>query len=71
MPTPASEGCSGFFQLINQRHLSCGLHTYALLLNGEQIAKSHLNEEGFSNIGSSPAPFSAQLAVSAPSPVLE
>ena len=66
-----SEECSGCFQLINQRHLPCSLHSYALLLNGEQIAESHLNEEGFSNIGTSPAPLSAQLAIYAPSPVLE
>ena len=66
-----SEECSGCFQLINQRHRPCSLHGYALLLNGEQIADSHLNEEGFSNIGTSPAPLSAQLAIYAPSPVLE
>lgn len=73
-PAPAlsgSEDCSGCFQLINQRRLPCSLHSYALLLNSEQIAESHLNEEGFSNIGTSPAPLSAQLAISAPSPVLE
>ncbi|HCN46074.1 MAG TPA: hypothetical protein DIT18_10810 [Pseudomonas sp.] len=65
------EGCSGSFQLINQRDLPCGLHVYVLLQNGELVTESRLNEEGFSNIGTSTDPISTQLALSAPSPVLE
>ncbi|MFJ4374810.1 PAAR domain-containing protein [Pseudomonas japonica] len=69
--TPEFEGCSGCFQLVNQRYMPCGLHTYLLLLDGERIGENHLNEQGFSNIGTSPNPISAQVATSAPSPVLE
>lgn len=69
--TPEFEGCSGCFQLVNQRYMPCGLHTYLLLLDGERIGENHLNEEGFSNIGTSPDPISAQVATSAPSPILE
>ncbi|OLS64319.1 PAAR domain-containing protein [Pseudomonas putida] len=65
------EDCSGCFQLINQRYLPCGLRSYALLQNGERVADSRLNEEGFSNIGTSSKPISTQLAIAAPSPVLE
>lgn len=65
------EDFSGCFQLINQRHQPCGLRNYALLQNGEQVAESRLNEEGFSNIGTSSKPIRTQLALSAPSPVLE
>lgn len=69
--TPEPEDSSGCFQLINQRYLPCGLHSYALLQSGELVAESRLNEEGFSNIGTSPKPIRTQLALSAPSPVLE
>lgn len=69
--TPEFGGCAGCFQLINQFNLPCGLRNYALLLDGEQIAESQLNEEGFSHIGTSPDPIRAQIALSAPSPVLE
>lgn len=66
-----SEECSGCFQLLNQRQLPCGLHTYVLLQDGEQVAESQLNDEGFSHIGTSCNPISAQIATNAPSPVLE
>ncbi|HCN45918.1 MAG TPA: hypothetical protein DIT18_09895 [Pseudomonas sp.] len=75
-PSPTSaaqdpEECSGCFQLLNQRQLPCGLHTYVLLQDGEQVAESQLNDEGFSHIGTSCNPISAQIATNAPSPVLE
>jgi len=73
-PVTAAQGpteCSGCFQLVNQRSIPCGLHAYVLLQDGERVGGSHLNDEGFSHIGTSLAPLSAQLATSAPSPVLE
>ena len=65
------EDCSGCFQLMNQRYLPCEQHRYALLQSDELVAESHLNEEGFSNIGTSSKPIRTQLALSAPAPVME
>ncbi len=59
------------FQLVNQRYLPCGQHSYALLQSDELVAESQLNEEGFSNIGTGSKPIRTQLALSAPAPVME
>lgn len=63
--------CSGCFQLVNQRELPCGLNTYVLLQDGERISESQLNGDGLSPVGTSRHPISTQVALSAPSPVLE